>query len=404
MKKHFPGYFPPNDSEIKSLWDTCIFVVDANILLNMYRYSDATRQEFLRVLESIKARLWLPHRAAEEYFENRLFVIAQQEKAYDETVKTIQNLQNDLKNSRQHPFISDKLLKRLDGIFDDVAKELIKNKEVHSKRTTSDKIQDALKVLFQGNVGEPYPEEDLTSICQEGENRYAKKIPPGYKDDKKAEGDSIRVNNHRKFGDLIIWRQLIDKAKEAKKGVVFIIDDKKEDWWTIFKGKNIGPRPELIKEFHEKTNKRFYMYQADRFLEFASKHFKQAVKTESVDEIRDLRHRDDMKQREVRSRRERLYKKEMAQKQLEYIRAKIARLEKDSHDLKRLQFQSLEDLSSEDQIEPMNMERRLLILKRSEQLREEMEKVMVQLQSAKLEYVEAQHMYFEQKERPRTNR
>ena len=62
MKKHFPGHFSPTKSEIKLLWENCIFVVDTNILLNLYRYSDATRKEFLQILDKIKERLWLGFR------------------------------------------------------------------------------------------------------------------------------------------------------------------------------------------------------------------------------------------------------------------------------------------------------------------------------------------------------
>lgn len=140
MRQSFPGYFPPKDADIKELWESCLFTVDANILLNLYRYSDHTRKEFIRILKTIEDRLWLPHQAAQEYFENRLQVIAQQEKAYDETTKAIEELQNDLKNTRQHPFISEKSLKQLTSVFSSVTRELTKNKKVHSTRTTEDEI------------------------------------------------------------------------------------------------------------------------------------------------------------------------------------------------------------------------------------------------------------------------
>ena len=60
----------------------------------------------------------------------------------------------------------------------------------------------------------------------------------------------------------------------------------------MFQGKTLGPRPELVKEFLDKTGNKFYMYQSDRFLEFAAEHFKQDVKPEIVDEVRDLRMHD----------------------------------------------------------------------------------------------------------------
>ncbi|WP_220493433.1 PIN-like domain-containing protein [Pseudoalteromonas sp. SR44-5] len=74
MKDLFPGHFKESQENLREVWDSCVFVFDANILLNLYRYSDATRNEFLSLLEKINDRVWLPHRAAEEYLNNRLSV------------------------------------------------------------------------------------------------------------------------------------------------------------------------------------------------------------------------------------------------------------------------------------------------------------------------------------------
>ena len=87
MKDLFPGHFKESEKNLKQVWDSCIFVFDANILLNFYRYSDSTRREFLQLLQKIQERVWLPNRAAEEYLNNRLSVIDQQERSYDETAK-----------------------------------------------------------------------------------------------------------------------------------------------------------------------------------------------------------------------------------------------------------------------------------------------------------------------------
>lgn len=50
------------------------------------------------------------------------------------------------------------------------------------------------------------------------------------------------------------------------KDVIFIIDDKKEDWWEIFNGKIIGFCFEFVKEFKDFISKWFYMYCVDIFL------------------------------------------------------------------------------------------------------------------------------------------
>ncbi|MEL6919290.1 MAG: PIN-like domain-containing protein, partial [Bacteroidota bacterium] len=54
MKSKFPGYFKLTEEEINQLWEKALFVFDANILLNLYRYSNETRDDFFKILEKIK--------------------------------------------------------------------------------------------------------------------------------------------------------------------------------------------------------------------------------------------------------------------------------------------------------------------------------------------------------------
>lgn len=292
MKSLFPGHFKENDKDLRKVWDTSIFVFDANILLNLYRYSDTTRSEFLRVLEKIKGRSWLPHQAAEEYLNNRLVVIGQQEKSYDNTASSIKNLKSDLENARQHPFVSKKTMQEVDRVFGTLCDELEKNKAVHTKRISNDEIKEAIASIFENGVGSPYDKTRLEELIAEGEERYKQKIPPGFKDGEKSGDSELFVEKCRKYGDLIVWSQVIDKASESGKGVVFVTDDKKEDWWERFNGKTVGPRPELVKEFRDKTNETFHMYQADRFLELARENLDAQVSKEIVEEIREVRRRD----------------------------------------------------------------------------------------------------------------
>ena len=407
MKKHFPGYFSPTMSEFGRLWHACIFAVDANILLNLYRYSDATRKEFLRVLTSIKERLWLPHRAAEEYLENRLTVVSQQEKAYDDTLKTLQNVQNDFKNIRQHPFISERLMGRLASVFDQVSKELQQNKEIHSARASQDEIQENLRALFDGRVGEPFTEEELEAICKEGEERYSKRIPPGYKDDAKTEDEPAK-SIHRRFGDFIIWRQLLKMSTEQKKGIIFVNDDKKEDWWYIFKGKTLGPRPELIKEFFDKTESHFYMYQSDLFLEFAAQHFKQDIKSESVDEVRELRRHDLLRRSEVLRRREELEQlrsqRHANRERLDQLNDKFAMLQDELREFGHWQARALTHRLREGDSDPEYLDRSHEMRTRSQKVIKEMEKISHEIEAAEMEYHRTRQMYFELGEQHRTTR
>ncbi len=300
MKDLFPGHFKESDKILREIWKTSLFVFDANILLNLYRYSDTTRSEFLRILDKIKDRAWLPHRAAEEYLNNRLTVIDQQEKSYDDTEKSIESLKRDLENARQHPFVSKGVMEKVNSVFDELCGELKKNKSIHTARINNDEIKDSIAEIFENSVGLPYEKERMEQLIAEGEERYKQKIPPGFKDGSKAGDSEVFSEKCRKYGDLIVWTQVIDKASELGRGVVLITDDKKEDWWEKFKGKTVGPRPELVKEFKDRANQTFHMYQADSFLELARVNLGEQVSDEILEEVREVRRRDKMALRRIK--------------------------------------------------------------------------------------------------------
>lgn len=292
MKDLFPGHFKDDNGDIKDIWEECLFVFDANIILNLYRYSDPTRKSFFETLESIKSRVWLPHRVAEEYLSNRLVVIGQQEKSYEDTVSKIDALKKDLDNSRSHPFVSKRVMKKIDSVFSELKEELSKNKKDHEKRIRNDEIKKTVAAIFEGRVGDAYDKAKLEDIISDGEERYKEKIPPGYNDVKKG-GDSDSLSDQcKKYGDLIVWKQILDKSSNIGRDIVLVTDDAKDDWWEVFKGKTIGPRPELFDEFKKCSGNNFHMFKADRFLEVASEVLGGAVSNEAVEEIREIRRRD----------------------------------------------------------------------------------------------------------------
>jgi len=287
MKDKFPGYFPLDEKHLKMLWKKSIFSVDANVLLNLYRYSQETRDELLEILNvtQVKNRLWISNQATLEFLENRLSVINEQIEAYEEMILSFQRIKTTLEDKRKHPFLNDVNSKKLHTALEETEKELKESKEFYEKLITSDHILEKVTSLLVGRVGNEYSEEEITKVCEEGEIRYEKKIPPGYKDEDKG--------GTRKFGDLLVWMQLMDQSKDSGLAVIFITDDKKEDWWLRFKGKTISARPQLIKEFKLNTGKDFVLYQVDRFMEAAISNLglKIEIPSKSIEEIRERRYR-----------------------------------------------------------------------------------------------------------------
>lgn len=166
-----------------------------------------------------------------------------------------------------------------------IEKNLKKLKQGHLDLLQHDKLRDVLDTLLEDKLGLPYSQEKLDEVYNSGKQRYEQEIPPGY-GDKKKEGT-------KKYGDLILWFQIIDKAKETNMPIILVTDDRKEDWWTRFTGKTIGPRPELVDEMISKAGVSFYLYQTDPFMENAQEFLERQVKKKAIDEVREIRERDE---------------------------------------------------------------------------------------------------------------
>lgn len=82
MREAFREHHKLTEDEQKRLWESCVFVLDTNVLLNIYRYADATREDLFRVLRHLGSRVWVPYQVAREFYTHRLDVIREQRSKY----------------------------------------------------------------------------------------------------------------------------------------------------------------------------------------------------------------------------------------------------------------------------------------------------------------------------------
>jgi hypothetical protein len=285
MRSTFPAYFRPSVERYQSLWKDSLFVLDANVLLNLYRYSPETRKELESALNGVRDQLFITHQAAKEFLRNRLVVTAGQADEYNKAIKAIAELTATISNKKKHPFLDDGELPPFIKITQEVTKQLETQKERLLKRLTDDEILDYVENLFDSRTGSSFDDEQMAALVLDGEKRYEKEIPPGYKDSKKDPSN----DPYRKFGDLIVWKQLIAQAKISQKSVIFVTDDQKEDWWLEQSGRTIGPRPELREEFLKESGQDFWMYTVDKFIEESARNRKTVVSEQVLAEIIEVR-------------------------------------------------------------------------------------------------------------------
>jgi len=286
MKQEFVWYFRPDIEETKQLWKDGLLTLDANVLLDLYRYHENTRNSILRSIESFKGRLWLSHQTAEEFFRNRAKVIvgssAGFKQAADELAKLRKTYVSSLEQLQSNRIIATDIVEKLNtsltGAINQADQEIETARSAFPNYLEQDPILDQLLMHFDGAIGKAFNEEELKVAKTEGERRKKSQVPPGYMDDGK-DGD-------RPYGDYYMWRQILDHAKSQSRPMILVTSERKEDWWERPSGKTIGPRQELLKEAHEYAAQKILIYQTDRFLQFAAELIGSKVDENAVDEIR----------------------------------------------------------------------------------------------------------------------
>lgn len=301
MKDLFRGYYRLDDSELKVLWDSAIFIFDSNVLLNLYRYKPKTRDQLITVMEKLAGRVWIPYHVALEYQKNRISVISEQRQKFVKAKAILENFPSYVEQefSRQeikkrHSHIDDNEFSReIKAVVEKFIKKLTQQESESLIDNSDDNIRLKLDTLFLNSVGSKPKDQDwLDKLYSEGEKRYEHKIPPGFEDSKKGKeaysyGGLIYKS---KFGDLIVWKQIIEHAHKNKiKNIIFITGDYKKDWWYEVGGKTIGILPELTEEIKINADvERFYAYSMERFLEYSNVYLKAKIDEESIEDVREI--------------------------------------------------------------------------------------------------------------------
>lgn len=292
MKRQFAEYYELPEERLKEIWDNSLIVLDTNVLLNLYRYKEEARNEFINALKLYEGRLWIPYQVGLEFHRRRENIMRKNAEAYEtlgnsisvQLVKAVDILSNEY---ARHPYIDMKdIRKKVERCATSIRKSLEAQGEKHPDYFEKDDILDAVSNLFDGCVGNDFTEDELEALYKEGERRYANQVPPGYCDEKNKKDKAKRSL----YGDLVVWKQVIAYAKEKEQCVIFITDDHKSDWWDKVEGKH-SPRKELIREFMDCTGHDILIYDSGRFLEYAKRN-KAKVSAKTIREVEKVKTED----------------------------------------------------------------------------------------------------------------
>ncbi|GAO42312.1 PIN domain-containing protein [Flavihumibacter petaseus] len=281
MKGTFSSFNKLDPNGFSELWKTCYFAFDTNVLLNLYRYSKITRDEIINAIGSQKGRLFLPHQVGLEFHRNRYDIIAGQISTLEENAKMLQTVLGKFDSKFASLFLEKGNENNLREALNNAIADLQRQQKQVEELLKKDEIYDIVVNIFPDEiVGQPFDDKALEVIYKDGERRYTEKVPPGYADAKDK-------SDKRKYGDLIIWHQLVDFAKSQKRSIIFVTNDIKEDWiWhgTVRSMKH-GTRFELREEMKAKTGVDFHLCNTEMFLNSARIFSGTAASSRAIDEI-----------------------------------------------------------------------------------------------------------------------
>ncbi len=286
----------------KVLWSECIYVFDTSALLAFYKLPRQIQISFEKVFSKLKNRLWLPNHVQFEFLRNRTKKVHEILSSYTEFFKkNIDAFDDQIHTLKERietldPTSTNKLpplafnmtqyknmrrqMKYLEDRKKSFRAECKKHFDTQKNSTlnmlSNDIVQRIIKKHFA--VGEPYSYDKMMDICREGYHRYKSSIPPGYKD--------IEKEGTQRYGDLVIWMQMLDYAKEHKKSIVFVTNDvEKGDWGIVEKKSFVSPLPDLISEFYSATQKRFWIYTLRDFLSKADENLGVVVPEDQLQQV-----------------------------------------------------------------------------------------------------------------------
>ncbi|HBL4970232.1 TPA: hypothetical protein LR177_000124 [Enterobacter cloacae] len=307
MNRKFCGFYTPKQENYKEIWNdkNTLFIFDTNTLLNLYRCEEQTKDDILNVMNVLSPRSWFPFQVCLEYQRNRIDVISQSIKSLEKLKKSITSMVNTTDNalseaqvkkhlysslSEEVSLLKESLSASINSFVTDKIEPRIKTKE---KIKTSDAIRKSLDDIIGDNCGDIPSQEIIDEINKEGAERYAKKTPPGFMDEKK--GETVTHYNgvefKDKFGDLYLWKEILDISKKHENyNIIFVTDDSKKDWWFSHDNKTIGPSEPLQTEIYFTTKiKSFRMINHSGFLYEAGKYLDNLqIKPSSVEDIKEI--------------------------------------------------------------------------------------------------------------------
>ncbi|HEX7305878.1 PIN-like domain-containing protein [Lentzea sp.] len=259
----FAGYKIASPEELDSALREAVVAVDANVLLDLYRFASQTSNDLIKTLQGLGDRLVVPHQALREFWRHRQRSQGSPrgatKSASDALGKAARSMNDTLRNWAKAVGVNAGevagLTAQVDDFVGSLQDELEQALAEADAERVGDPILEQLEELLAGRVTPRLPDEEHAECVAEANRRIDAEVPPGYKDADKQDDDSADGG----AGDYLVWYQATRYAAGQDRDLLIVTRDEKEDWWWRQGADFIGPRPELALEYGALTGRRLFL-------------------------------------------------------------------------------------------------------------------------------------------------
>lgn len=281
--------------------DDMVICFDSNVWLDLYKLPPISIEHVVNAILNNINHFWLPNQVYIEFNrhlkKNRDFALDR----YKNIIKVSCQLLNNTQSQISQEFVNLRNSHILDAnelhsIFESEISKLQSNlkmglqqldheyqKEVKCISKEEDIVVKLIERLYKLREDKIFSINELIAIYEEGETRYKYNVPPGFTDEKKNNREDLDHFLSRKYGDLIIWKEILRYMRDKNKNLLFVQNEKKSDWWESYSSKKIATV--LKQEYEEATNSSSELLMMDfvDFLSLAGK--KLGMQAETIEEI-----------------------------------------------------------------------------------------------------------------------
>ncbi|WP_147794200.1 PIN-like domain-containing protein [Cellulomonas sp. Y8] len=276
---------PPAAADPSAVFDGADVVLDANVLLSLYRVSATTRDAWFEALDRLHDRLVMPHQVAIEFMRNSDSVRTSLAASYIDLINEIEKLPSRpaaIFGGGRHVHadrIADlraTVQPHVDALLVDL--RAARDQDRALVDADNDVVMHKVRALYGRRVlRQPTSDVLRARVRDFMDYRLPNRIPPGWKD---GATKSIPRNA---AGDYLLWAEVLEHAAAVRRPVLMVTDDAKDDWWLKQAG-TMSAQPELVEEFARVVGLEYAQVTSKDFLELAQRQLGLGSDRQAVDE------------------------------------------------------------------------------------------------------------------------